>query len=98
MAVTSRTVRTRLRPWLVLPTALAGMFAAVLSGAGPAQAYTNCYLWFYYNFFGSSAWHHEAVGNYMSCSVWPAIVHTNDGSEIATVTNDKSGYLDDSYS
>jgi hypothetical protein len=93
MTVTSRTVRARLRRWLVLPTALASILAAVLSGAAPAQAYTNCNLWFYYNFFGSPTWSHEAVGNYMSCSVRPAIVRTNDGTEIATVANDKSAFL-----
>jgi len=93
MTVTRRTAWTRPRRWLVLPTALAGILAAVLSGAGPAQAYTDCHLWFYYNFFGSPTWSHGAVDNNMSCSVRPAIVRTNDGTEIATVSSDKTGYL-----
>ena len=89
---TGRTARTRLRRWLVLPAALAGILAAVLSGAGPAQAGAYCHLWFYYSFFGSPAWTHEAVADNTSCFVRPAIVRTNDGTEIAAIMSDRTSF------
>ena len=87
MAISSTTARALLRRWLVLPAAVAGMVAALVSGAGPARAGSGCNLRYYYGYDGSPDWHSMLVSPYQSCSVPPAIVRYNGGTTIAAVSD-----------
>jgi hypothetical protein len=56
VTVTIGSARARLRRWLVVPAALAGVFSVTLLGAAPAQAGGyKCNLRYYFNYDGSPA-------------------------------------------
>lgn len=53
VTVTISSTRARLRRWLVVPAALAGVFSAALLGAAPARASTNCNVHYWWTPFNS---------------------------------------------
>jgi hypothetical protein len=80
-------VRVRARRGLILPVAVAGILAAALLSAAPAQA-SSCTLRYYFNYDGSPAWPSMQVANSASCSLTPAITRYNGGTTIAAISDD----------
>jgi hypothetical protein len=57
VTVTTGSARARLRRWLVVPAAMAGVLPAVLVGAAPARAAGGCDLHYWWTPFDStSSW------------------------------------------
>ena len=95
VTVTISSARARLRRWLVVPAALAGVLPAVLLGATPARAAGGCHVHYWWTPFDSTSSWVDAVistGPAVSCGTSPAIARFNGGTLIAAAPTSPYGF------
>jgi len=95
VTVSISSARARLRRWLVVPAALAGVLPAVLLGAPPARAAGGCDLHYWWTPFDSTSSWVDAVissGAPLSCGTSPAIARFNGGTLIGAAPTSPYGF------